>query len=284
MRTQQAFTRVHSSSFLQGIIRSSLFIRAASLFTTDKEIIDDQTRIMRAPRKGVEPTDLLAVLQEPRLFKQVLMRAEGKFNTQMVTLEEGSKSSEEEGLGSPCPPPFRGPASSPNPSWSPMVLRSTAVPAAQQQVFQAVSPPSSSGENWNGRRKAVGAPRAMRLALSVPSLRAAVSPGISEKLASRVAGNWSSVVYRRCLSSRACRAPMVAMMQLSLFPGLLRGSLSCCPSCPLGFARMSLLNTSPQHMPPMRLWKKERLSVRKLGASVLRACGLIRTRKGLSCT
>ena len=63
MRTQQAFTRVHSSSFLQGIIRSSLFIRAASLFTTDKEIIDDQTRIMRAPRKGVEPTDLLAVLQ-----------------------------------------------------------------------------------------------------------------------------------------------------------------------------------------------------------------------------
>lgn len=104
MRTQQAFTRVHSSSFLQGIIRSSLFIRAASLFTTDKEIIDDQTRIMRAPRKGVEPTDLLAVLQEPRLFKQVLMRAEGKFNTQMVTLEEGSKSSEEEGLGSPCPP------------------------------------------------------------------------------------------------------------------------------------------------------------------------------------
>ena len=104
MRTQQA--RVHSSSFLQGIIRSSLFIRAASLFTTDKEIIDDQTRIMRAPRKGVEPTDLLAVLQEPCLFKQVLMRAEGKFNTQMVTLEEGSKSSEEEGLGSPCPPLF----------------------------------------------------------------------------------------------------------------------------------------------------------------------------------
>jgi len=52
----------------------------------------------------VEPTDLLAVLQEPCLFKQVLMRAEGKFNTQMVTLEEGSKSSEEEGLGSPCPP------------------------------------------------------------------------------------------------------------------------------------------------------------------------------------
>lgn len=52
----------------------------------------------------MEPTDLLAVLQEPCLFKQVLMRAEGKFNTQMVTLEEGSKSSEEEGLGSPCPP------------------------------------------------------------------------------------------------------------------------------------------------------------------------------------
>ena len=48
----------------------------------------------------------------------------------------------------------------------------------------------------------VGAPRAKRLALAALSLRAARLPGLSPQLASRLAGNWSSVLlYRRCLSS-----------------------------------------------------------------------------------
>lgn len=48
----------------------------------------------------------------------------------------------------------------------------------------------------------VGAPRVKRLALAVLSLRAARLPGLSPQLASRLAGNWSSVLLcRRCLSS-----------------------------------------------------------------------------------
>ena len=48
----------------------------------------------------------------------------------------------------------------------------------------------------------VGAPRAKRLALAALSLRASRLPGLSPQLASRLAGNWSSVLlYRRCLSS-----------------------------------------------------------------------------------
>ena len=48
----------------------------------------------------------------------------------------------------------------------------------------------------------VGAPRAKRLALAALSLRAARLPGLSPQLASRLAGNWLSVLlYRRCLSS-----------------------------------------------------------------------------------
>eukprot|EP00435_Cladocopium_sp_Y103_P020515 s2882_g5.t1 len=48
----------------------------------------------------------------------------------------------------------------------------------------------------------VGAPRAKRLALAALSLRTAKLPGLSPQLASRLAGNWSSVLlYRRCLSS-----------------------------------------------------------------------------------
>lgn len=48
----------------------------------------------------------------------------------------------------------------------------------------------------------VGAPLAKRVALSVVSLRAACLPGITSRLASRLAGNWVSVLqYRKCLSS-----------------------------------------------------------------------------------
>eukprot|EP00435_Cladocopium_sp_Y103_P038785 s1447_g10.t1 len=48
----------------------------------------------------------------------------------------------------------------------------------------------------------VAAPVAKRLALSCLSLRAAALPGLSPALASRLAGNWTSVLmYRRCLSA-----------------------------------------------------------------------------------
>ena len=47
----------------------------------------------------------------------------------------------------------------------------------------------------------VGSPRSKRLALALLSLRTARLPGITPKLASRLAGNWSSVLlYRKCLS------------------------------------------------------------------------------------
>ena len=49
----------------------------------------------------------------------------------------------------------------------------------------------------------VGAPLCKRLALAVLSLRAARLPGITAKLAARLAGNWVSVLqYRKCWSSR----------------------------------------------------------------------------------
>eukprot|EP00435_Cladocopium_sp_Y103_P017362 s4386_g4.t1 len=48
----------------------------------------------------------------------------------------------------------------------------------------------------------VGAPRAKRLALAALSLRVARLPGITPQLASKLSGNWSSVLlYRRCLNS-----------------------------------------------------------------------------------
>ena len=43
----------------------------------------------------------------------------------------------------------------------------------------------------------VGAPLAKRIALSVVSLRAACLPGITSRLASRLAGNWVSVLQYR---------------------------------------------------------------------------------------
>ena len=46
----------------------------------------------------------------------------------------------------------------------------------------------------------VGAPVAKRLALASLSLRTAALPGVTPNLASRLAGNWTSVLmYRRCL-------------------------------------------------------------------------------------
>eukprot|EP00435_Cladocopium_sp_Y103_P053797 s2167_g17.t1 len=48
----------------------------------------------------------------------------------------------------------------------------------------------------------IGAPRGKRLALAALSLRVARLPGITPPLASKLSGNWSSVLlYRRCLNS-----------------------------------------------------------------------------------
>ena len=47
----------------------------------------------------------------------------------------------------------------------------------------------------------VGAPRSKRLALAALSLRVARLAGVTPKLASKLSGNWSSILlYRRCLS------------------------------------------------------------------------------------
>ena len=65
------------------------------------------------------------------------------------------------------------------------------------------------------------------------------------------------------------------------FQGYCEAACPGCPSCPLGFARMSLLNTSPQHMPPMRLWKKERFVSAEIGCKRAASLWLDSDKKGV---
>ena len=69
--------------------------------------------------------------------------------------------------------------------------------------FKAIGAEVDSGDAAFNRGLAlVGSPRIKRLALSALTLKAARFPGITTKLASRLAGNWVSVLmYRRCVSS-----------------------------------------------------------------------------------
>lgn len=112
----------------------------------------------------------------------------------------------------------------------------------------------------------VGSPGEKRLALGLLSLRAAALPCISGRLASRLSGNWVSVLlYRRCFSSIVSEFFMVAAeaekikegsrlvpLTRSVVQELVTGQSSL-PS----WLRMWQLMSPHGFSQPMHLWKKE---------------------------
>jgi len=67
------------------------FLKAKWFTRDEKEIIDNQTGIVRTLRKDMTTPDLLTRSKQGLLFQQTLMSTQGKLHTQMVALEKGTE-------------------------------------------------------------------------------------------------------------------------------------------------------------------------------------------------